>query len=253
MAKRPQIIKPRIPYFKIVATGLGIGAAGVEIWLNVEFVAKSEGLASSVTAAVVTASILAAASIPLAERAAKTGHWAKALGLGIVFTCMAAYALSASVERLGSFRDAKIGSVQADNARTGLAKEGYADAVKIRDRECTKPGFKCRTAEEAVKKARERLLEKPVQRVANSMGERVTALLPFLSPEQVRLYQPLILPIGLQFGGFVLLALGLAPASVAAQPRRKKGNRKRKTRKALAPKTAPTANVVAFPPTAKQS
>ncbi|MGA7328608.1 MAG: hypothetical protein WBX25_29995 [Rhodomicrobium sp.] len=161
--------------------------------------------------------------------------------------------MSASVERLGSFRDAKIGSVQADNARSGLAKEGYADAVKIRDRECTKPGFKCRTAEEAVKKARERLLEKPVQRVADSMGEHVTALLPFLSPEQVRLYQPLILPIGLQFGGFILLALGLAPGGEAAQPRRKRGNRKRKTRKALATRTAPATNVVGFPPSAKQA
>ncbi len=85
------------------------------------------------------------------------------------------------------------------------------------------------------------------------MGERVTALLPFLSPEQVRLYQPIILPIGLQFGGFVLLALGLAPGAEAAQPRRKKGNWKRKTRKALAPKTVPAANVVNFPPSAKQS
>ena len=79
------------------------------------------------------------------------------------------------------------------------------------------------------------------------MGERVTALLPFLSPEQVRLYHPLILPIGLQFGSFVLLALGLAPRTEARQPRRKKGNRGRKPRKALAQKTPPAANVVGFP------
>jgi hypothetical protein len=92
-----------------------------------------------------------------------------------------------------------------------------------------------------------------VQRVIDSMGARITALLPFLTPEQVRLYQPLTLPIGLQFGGYLLLAFGFAPASVAGQPRRRKGNRKRKSRKALAPKTAPTANVVAFQPSSKQS
>ncbi|MGA7329405.1 MAG: hypothetical protein WBX25_34220 [Rhodomicrobium sp.] len=85
------------------------------------------------------------------------------------------------------------------------------------------------------------------------MGERVTALLPFLSPEQVRLYQPLILPIGLQFGGFILLALGLAPGAEAAQPRRNKRNRGKRGRKALAQKTPPAANVVGFPASSKQS
>jgi hypothetical protein len=115
------------------------------------------------------------------------------------------------------------------------------------------PGVRCRAAEEAFKQARERLLEKPVQRVIDSMGTRITAVLPFLTPEQVRLYQPLTLPIGLQFGGYLLLAFGFAPGSVAAQPRRKKGNRKRKPKTALTPKTASTANVVAFQPSAKQS
>jgi hypothetical protein len=59
--------------------------------------------------------------------------------------------------------------------------------------------------------------------------------------------------IGLQFGAYLLLAFGFAPGGEAAQPRRKKGNRKRKPRNALAPKTASTANVVAFQPSAKQS
>ena len=134
-----------------------------------------------------------------------------------------------------------------------MAKEAYAEAEKIWDRECTEPGARCRAAEEAVKKARERLLEKPVQRVIDSMGARITAVLPFLTPEQVRLYQPLTLPLGLQFGGYLLLAFGFAPASVAAQPRRRKGNRKRKPKKALAQKTPPAANVVGFPASHKQA
>jgi hypothetical protein len=253
MAKRPQIIKPRIPIIKIVAAVLGFVFAGVEIWLNTEFLAKQEGLVSPVTATVVVASIGAAVFIPIAEAAAKAGQWFKALGFGVVFICMAAYALSASVERIGSHRDANIGAAQADNARAGLAKEAYEEAVKIASRECTKPGARCRAAEEAVKQARERLLQKPVQSVIDSLGTRITAVLPFLTPEQVRLYQPLTLPIGLQFGGYLLLAFGFAPGGEARQPRRNKGNRKRKPKKALAPRTVSTANVVTFPPSAKQS
>ena len=74
-----------------------------------------------------------------------------------------------------------------------------------------------------------------------------------MTPEQVRLYPPLTLPISLQFGGYLLLAFGFAPASEARQPTRNKGNRKRKPKKALAQRTVPTANVVAFQPSAKQS
>ncbi|MGA7324473.1 MAG: hypothetical protein WBX25_08355, partial [Rhodomicrobium sp.] len=170
---------------------------------------------------------------------------------------MGAYALSASVERIGSYRDTSVASAQTDNARAGLAKEAYDDAKKIESRECTKPGFKCRAAEGAVKEARKALLEKPVQRVADSMAARITALLPFLTPEQVRLYQPMTLPLGLQFGGYLLLAFGFAPGAKvqqeAKQKRRNNGGRKRKPKKALASKTPPAANVVGFPVSSKQS
>ena len=199
------------------------------------------------TATVVVASIGAAVFIPVGEAAWKTGQWFKAIGCFAVFLFMGAYALLASVERIGSYRDTSVASAQTDNARAGLAKEAYDDAKRTESRECTKPGFKCRAAEETVKQARKSLLEKPVQRVADSMATRITALLPFLTPEQVALYQPMTLPIGLQFGGYLLLAFGFAPASVAAQPRRRKGNRKRKPKKALAQKTPPAANVVGFP------
>jgi hypothetical protein len=201
-----------------------------------------------VTAGVVLAAILAAGSIPLAERAWKAGRWFNTIGLGLVFTCMAGYTLSASVERLGTYRDVKITSALAGNAKAGLAKEAYDEAVKIASSECTKRGARCRAAEEAVKRARESLSEKPVQGVADSMGARIIAVLPFLTPEQVQLYQPLTLPIGLQFGGFFLLALGLSPRPAeGGQTRRKRQNRKRGSQRRPAKKALGAANVVTFP------
>ncbi|MGA7326165.1 MAG: hypothetical protein WBX25_17180, partial [Rhodomicrobium sp.] len=121
MAKRPQTIKPRMPIIKIVAALLGFVFAGVEIWLNTEYLAKSEGLLSPVTATVVVASIGAAVFIPVGEAAWKTGQWFKAIGCFAVFLFMGAYALSASVERIGSYRDTSVASAQTDNARAGLA------------------------------------------------------------------------------------------------------------------------------------
>jgi hypothetical protein len=162
---------------------------------------------------------------------------------------MAGYTLSASVERLGTYRDVKITSALAGNAKVG--KEAYDAAVKTAASECTMRGARCRAAEEAVKRARESLSEKPVQGVADSMGARIIAVLPFLTPEQVQLYQPLTLPIGLQFGGFFLLALGISPRPRSTKPaeggqtRRGKQNRKRGSQKRPAKKTLGTAaNVV---------
>jgi hypothetical protein len=67
MAKRPQTIKPSIRPIKIIAALLGFVFAGVEIGLNTEFLAKSEGLVNPVTVTVVIASIGAAVFIPIAE------------------------------------------------------------------------------------------------------------------------------------------------------------------------------------------
>jgi hypothetical protein len=61
------------------------------------------------------------------------------------------------------------------------------------------------------------------------MAARIAAIVPFMTAEQVALYQPLALPLGLQLGGFVMLAWGFAPEGTEARhTRRKKGNRKTK-------------------------
>ncbi len=66
-----------IPLAKIAATSLGLALCGVESWLNAGYIAKSEGLASPMVAAVIVASIGAAAALPFAERSAKEGQWLK--------------------------------------------------------------------------------------------------------------------------------------------------------------------------------
>jgi hypothetical protein len=62
------------------------------------------------------------------------------------------------------------------------------------------------------------------------MAVRISGALPFMTAEAVELYQPLVLPFGLQLGGFLMLALGLSPAYVAKQPKPEPDVRKRRGR-----------------------
>jgi hypothetical protein len=226
-----------IPLMKFVATGTGLALCGVEVWLNAEHIAQTEGWASSLVAAVTVASIGAAAALPLAERAAKARQLAKAIGLAFFFLLMAAFSFTASVDRIGSKRDNETVAARSGNKRVRLVQEAYDAAKKTAGAECANGQTKaCRAAQQAVKQARESLSAKPEERIENSMAKRISAALPFLTAEDVELYQPLILPLGLQLGGFLMLALGFSPRHVEPQPKVAKRKRSKGTN-AKPPKT----------------
>ena len=178
------------PVAKISAIGLGVGFTCTEIWSNVEFVAGSEGLASSPVAMVAAASVGAAAALPFAERAVKQRQRLKAAGFTLFFLLMAVYSVGASVDRIGTMRDQKTDSVKVDNGKTLTARLLYEDRKRTAESECTVRGSKCREAERLRDEALNKLSEKPVERQANSMAMRISAVLPFASVEQVEQRQP---------------------------------------------------------------
>jgi hypothetical protein len=240
-----------IPLMKFVATGVGLALCGVEVWLNAEHIAQVEGWASSLVAAVVVASIGAAAALPLAERAAKAGQIAKAIGLALFFLLMVAFSFTASVDRIGSKRDGEVVSARGDNTRVKLAREAYEAAQRTAKAECEPVrGRKCRAAEEAVTKARESLSAKPAERVEDSMARRISAAMPFLTAADVELYQPLVLPLGLQLGGFLMLALGLSPRRAEPESKVKRRPRKKAVAKLKAKRLG---TVVNFPSARKRA
>jgi hypothetical protein len=205
-------------------------------------------------AAVVVASIGASAALPLAERAAKTRQAAKAVGLALFFVVMVAFSFCASVERIGGKRDGETASARSDNERVKLLREGYNAAKKTADAECAKgQGKKCRAAEDAVTKARESLSAKPAERVVDSMAVRISAALPFMTAEAVELYQPLVLPFGLQLGGFLMLALGLSPALVVKPAPEVERRRGRPLGSRNKPKVKALGNVVNLREAAKRT
>jgi hypothetical protein len=217
---------------------LGGALCTVETWLNVEHIASLEGLASPMVFAFACVNI-GGAVVPLyAERAARDRAWLRCTGLWFSCLFLVFFSFTTTVDRISGKRDAAEARARHGNERVQLARDAYAEAQKVMAAECTKDqtGKRCRAAEAPVAKAREALAAKPAESPEHGMAKRISAALPFLSAEEVELYQPLLLPLGLQLSGFLMLGFGFAPGSTElGQTRRKKGNRKtRRTRKSNA-------------------
>jgi len=199
-----------IHFWKIAATIGGTGLTATAVWLNAEHVAASEGWHSPLVAAGVIVTLCAASVPPLAERAAKTGQPGKAAMLWLFFILAVGFSLSASIARSSSYVAGNAARAETSNRATRLAEEAYAAAKRSVEAECAKRGPKCRDLEEKADEARKALaIAKPVQ-AGDPGAERLAALLG-VDEAKVRLYVPLLLPLGLELGGFIFLAFGLAP------------------------------------------
>jgi hypothetical protein len=217
-----------IPFWKAAATTGGAALTGTAVWLNAEHVAASEGWISPLVLAGIFVTLCAAATPPLAERAAKTGQPAKAVVLWLFFALAVSFSLTASVTRSGGHRDTQVAEVERRNIAARLAKEAYAIAAADRSAECASGrGPKCREAETQLSQARMALnLVAPI-RAADPAAERLAALLG-VSQTAITLYSPMVLPLGLELGGFIFLAIGLSPR--AERPNAKGKQTRKKTK-----------------------
>ena len=199
-----------IPYSKILAAVGGTGLTAAAVWLNAEHVAATESWNSPLVLAGVIVTLCAASAPPMAERAAKTAQPLKAAMIWVFFGLAVAFSLSASIARSSGYAAGKIASAESGNKAAKLAEEAYAAAKKSVEAECAKRGNKCRELEKKADEARAALMTaKPVQS-ADPGSERLAAVLG-IDEAKVQLYAPLLLPLGLEFGGFIFLAFGFAP------------------------------------------
>ena len=200
-----------IPFWKIAATAGGLALTGSAVWLNAEHVAASEGWASPLVLAGIIVTICAAVTPPFAERAFKTGQWGKGAVLWLFFAMAVAFSLTASITRSSGHRDDQVAGAELVNTKARLAQEAYADALLTRIAECKSGrGAKCRAAEAGLETARKVLAVAPAVKAADPGAQRIAAVLG-VSEASVSLYSPLALPLGLELGGFIFLATGLAP------------------------------------------
>jgi hypothetical protein len=199
-----------IPIWKVAATIGGTGLTGAAVWLNAEHLAAVEGWHSPLVVAGIIVTICAASTPPLAERASKSGQWFKAVVLWTFFGLAVAFSLSASITRSSGYVEGKVANAAGSNKAAQLAEEAYEAAKKTVEAECVKRGQKCREAEEKRDKARDKLATAAPVQSSDPGAERLAAVLG-IEPAQVQLYAPLLLPLGLELGGFIFLAFGLAP------------------------------------------
>jgi hypothetical protein len=199
-------------FWKAAATTGGIALTANAVWLNACHVGGAEGWTSPLVSAGVIVTVCAAGTPPLAERAAKTAQPLKAILLWIFFALALGFSLTTSISRSSGYADGKIAAAEKIAERAKLAKEAYAAAQATQADECKRRGPKCRAAEDAVVEARRNLVATAPAAAANPGAERISAVLG-VSEASVEMYSPLMLPLALELGGFVLLALGLAPAA----------------------------------------
>jgi hypothetical protein len=199
-----------LPYWKIASTIGGAALTGAAVALNAQHIAAAEGWESPLVLAGIIVTVCAALTPPAAERCQKEGQPLKAAMLWLFFTLAVAFSLSASIGRAGDHRDAQVADGEAANMRAEVAQEAYAAAKKTAAEECAKRGSLCRKAEAALAMARGQLGAAPAAKAADPGAERIASVLG-ISQASVALYSPLALPFALELGGFIFLAVGLAP------------------------------------------
>jgi hypothetical protein len=241
------------PYLKVTAIGLGGALCTVEAWLNVDHIVRLEGLASPMVYGFAAVNIGAALTPLFAERAWKNKERLRSCLLWLSCLILVCFSFTTTVDRISGRRDGAEALAHHGNERAQLARDAYAEAQKVAVAECTKSqtGKRCRTAEAEVTKAREALAAKPAESPEHGMAKRISAALPFLTAADVELYQPLLLPLGLQLSGFLMLGFGFAPKQApkpieSAEKRRNQGNRKPRTPRPGKKALGTAANVVPF-------
>ena len=198
------------PVWKIAATVGGSALTGAAVWMSATHIAHTEGWGSPLVAAGVIVTLCAAGAPPAAECAAKTGQWLKSVLIWAFFALAISFSLSASIARSSGYAEGKVAGTVHANEVAKLAEDGYAAAKQTQADECKKRGPRCRAAEDAVTAARAALAAAAPVQTADPGAERLAAVLQ-IEKSTLQLYLPLLLPLGLELGGFIFLAAGLAP------------------------------------------
>lgn len=236
----------------LAAILIGIAAMSVDTWSNLEFQSGGALTVSallepefwtSLKAAVVVVAIGTAAALTLAGLSWRAGRVGLAIGLFAAFVFGAGYSLNATLSRVSDAKDGGIHAAQSHNLaiaeakaavarwETALAKAEAGMAAECKGRDpatLTAKGWPlCVGHYQAAEAAQGRLEAARAERAAlgapvvlDSGAERVSALLfGWVSPAQVTLYQPILLPVALFLFGNLLIAYGfghIAPAQRAA-------------------------------------
>jgi hypothetical protein len=208
--------------------------------------------------------VLAAILPVLAGRCWESRRYALAIMLWMAMAPALSVIIFAAIERTGSANDAAEGGRRAIALKRELAREAERDAkadVAAAEAkaaaECSrapKPGVdprgpQCKAAESRAEKSRERLqaargdVAKAGIVPKDPSASRIGAVVPGLTEEAIRTFQPLVLPLVISALGLLLIAAGAHSPKPRKAPARK-GKRKKRRRSVPKPSQKQASNVL---------
>lgn len=196
--------------FGTLAAIAGLGAMNVDMWSNVEFMAaQTQTLYDSSVAAVIAVGCGTAIALTAALEAWRYGNRAMAVMLFAGYVLGAGFSLTATLDRVASQRDAQLNRVWKADDELQDHLRTRRKVVEMATRECASGiGDKCRAIRGEVEIAEEKVARRKSE--LDSMGQRIAAMLPWVTPETASRYQPVLLPFALFILGNWLFAFGIS-------------------------------------------
>lgn len=224
-----------------VATALGISFAAIDVYA----VASSLYVRETGISYIVVAGACVAATAPilplLAEHCWRVGQRLKAVAVSALLAPVLILVILSATERMSTARDretlarldqaqrvdiARAAVTDADAEISSLAASARAECRGGRGRECRRLESELAAARSRLAAARVALADIGVAQEEDPLAQRIAAIVPGITQEQVNLYLPLLLPVMVPLLGIVLLAIGLAPDKAGEEqptpPRKKK-------------------------------
>ena len=242
--------------FRAVLILAGLACVACEMWGSYEFMIEKHGRWNYLVAGSLVVTALSALLPMAAEYAHRQGMKAMKWAVWCAIPLSLVFIFTVSIQRTGSVTDTDEAARQqiARSIQIAEAEIAEAQVQQVKDQAaidaiCAIWGPKCTMAREA-KAATERKLAEAravIKRqgivVDDPLAKRLAAYFPFLTKEQVQLYHPLLVPLGLAILGSLMLAIGLRRKEQPA-----KAPEPAKPEPAPEPVAAPTQLKPAAPP-----
>jgi hypothetical protein len=234
----------------------GFACVGCEMWGTYDFLWEKYGRWNYLVVGGLVLTSLAALLPVGAEYAHRKGQRALKWGAWLAVPVAVSFVFTVSIQRTGTATDNDENQRKqiAQAIKIAKAEQREAEDQLVVDKaavtkNCNVWGPICtqakaaQTATEAKLAGARAVLKRQGVEVDDSLAKRLVAYLPFLTKEQVSLYQPLLLPLGLAIIGSLLIAIG-----VRGQPKKQVDHHQldhAAEKPAQSPSTQPTHEILA--------
>ena len=206
----------------VIAIAVGAAYTGIEAWGSGEYLLAQQGGWNYIVIGGIGVTAGSALLPFFAEKAWASKDYLRALALWLLLPLALSITFLAALDRIGKARDTDAKPRQDQANRIAIAQDAVAKAeVKVVEDESEAKSEcrsgrrkKCLDREEEAEASRQRLivyretLAKLGAPGRDAQASRVTAMLPFITEQQVDTFQPLLLPVALAVISALLVAVG---------------------------------------------